>query len=168
MADHREIIEEIEALTVHCRPPVMSIEQRARWQMDWAQDLAKYPLESIQQVFRQWRQSEIAKFPMPGQILPILDRMSRKPDAEMSESVAEWHYDISDEEYRSLSLNDKIRHHRIAAIHCRRKAGPMPHRALVRKEDMPREWHEWRDRAFNHDAEAQRLQQSIGRWDSRA
>jgi hypothetical protein len=168
MAEHREIIAEVEALTVHCRPPVMAIEQRARWQVDWARDLEKYPIEIIQQAFRQWRQGESGKFPTPGQILPMLDRMTRRPDGPSQAQSLEWRYDLSEEAYRALSLNEKIRHHRIAAGHCRRKAGPMPHKVTVAKKDMPAEWQEWRARAERHDDEAKRLQQSIGHWDARA
>jgi hypothetical protein len=168
MADPLEIVDEIEALTVHCRPPVMSVEQRSRWQQDWAHDLAKYDIAVIQRAFREWRQGESLKFPTPGQLLPMLERLSRRPDAATDSAAQVWRYDIPDDEYRSLSLNDKIRHHRIAAGHCRRKAGPMPVKVTVRKEDMPAQWHEWRDRADRHDAEAQRLQTSIGRLDQRA
>lgn len=166
MASPSEIIDEIEALTVHCRPPIMSVEQRARWQQDWIGDLGKFPLEAIQSALRQWRQSESTKFPTAGQLLPMIERQSGR-DKDRTYEV--WRYDISDEEYRAMSLNDKIRHHKIAAGHCRSKAGPMPHLGKpVAKDDMPKAWHEWRDRAGNHDAEAQRLRQSIGRWDQRA
>lgn len=168
MAEPIEVIDEIEALTVHCRPPIMSVEQRARWQQDWARDLAKLPLQAIQNAFRQWRQSENTKFPTPGQIIPMIERMSR-PAGEAAEGAQVWRYDVGGDEYRSMSLHDKIRHHRIAACHCRRSAGPMPHLGSpIDKADMPPEWHEWRRKAENHDAEAQRLQQSIGRWDQRA
>lgn len=171
MADPAEIIDEIEALTVHCRPPIMSVEQRSRWQRDWAQDLAKYPIDVIQSAFRQWRQGESGKFPTPGQILPMLDRMSRPSSSVPTAEQQVWRYDITDDEYRGMTLQEKIRHHRCAASYCRTKAGPMPIHPPPEfrgKEDMPAKWHEWRDRAAKHDAEAQRMQQSIGRWDQRA
>lgn len=169
MAEPREIIEEIEALTVHCRPPIMSVEQRSRWQWDWARDLAKYPLEDIQSAFRQWRQGESQKFPTPGQMIPILERMSHRGASAPDAATLAWRYDISGDEYHSLSLNEKIRHHSIAASYCRRKAGPMPHLGPpIRKEDMPAEWQEWRERAHRHDEEAKRLKQSIGKLDQQA
>lgn len=168
MADPLEIIAEIDALTIHCRAPLMDVEQRGRWQRDWAQDLAKYEIEIIRQAFRQWRQGESQKFPTPGQILPLLERLSNRPAATEPEALA-WRYDISEADYRALSLNDKIRHHLAAANHCRRRAGPMwrDGRPML-LEEMPREWHDWRERAHNHDMEAKRLKESIGAMDQRA
>lgn len=169
MADPLEIIAEIDALTVHCRAPLMDVEQRGRWQRDWAQDLDKYPIEIVRQAFREWRQGEHQKFPTPGQILPVLERLSRRSEPMDAHDGQEWRYDLSDEDYRVLSLHGKIRHHVIAAAHCRRKAGPMPHKgAPVRKADMPREWQDWIERAERHHAEANRLKQSIGAMDQRA
>lgn len=168
MAEAAEIISEIEALTVHCRPPVMSVEQRARWQMDWADDLAGFNIDLIRRALRDWRQGENAKFPTPGQIKPMLERLSGVGRMSKEDALA-WSYEIADDEYRALSLNGKIRHHRIAANYCRRKAGPMPHLGKpVRREDMPREWQDWQSRAASHDAEANRLHHSTGRLDQRA
>jgi hypothetical protein len=169
MADPFEIIHEVEALIVHCRPPVMSVEQRSRWQQDWAHDLAKYEIDVIQSAFRQWRQGESQKFPTPGQIIPMLERMSHRPGAAPDGASQAWRYDVADDEYRDMSLNEKIRHHSIAASHCRQKAGPMWGDGKRKTaEQMPQEWHDWRERADRHDAERARLRQSIGRWDQRA
>ena len=47
MAEKSEIIDEIDALTVHCRPPPMEAGSRASWLRDWCEDLAKFPIEAI-------------------------------------------------------------------------------------------------------------------------
>lgn len=168
MAEPREIIEEVEALTVHCRPPLMPVDQRSRWQQDWVQDLKTFPLAAIQSAFREWRHSENTKFPTPGQIIPMVRRFSGVRE-NAPESVEPWTYEISDDNYRSLSLSAKIRHHRIAAAHCRTQAGPMPHPGpAVHQEDMPEVWHAWRRRAEKHDAEAAKLRKTLSEYEQRA
>ena len=93
MAERDDIIEAIEGLTVHCRPPLMSSEERARWLMDWCEDLKDAPLAAIKHACSRWRQGEDRRFPTPGQLLPMVRAVAAvgriiTPSARMS--IIEW------------------------------------------------------------------------------
>lgn len=168
MANHSEIIDEIEALAVHCRAPLMSVDQRSRWAMDWAQDLAKFDTGAIRDAFRDWRHSGNAKFPTAGQIVPMIRaKMPKQGGADQRPQL--WSDDMPAAEYQAMSLSDKIRHHRIAAVHCRQMAGPMPHKGEpVRQEDMPQTWKSWRARAVRHDEQEKALTATLRQCEERA
>lgn len=167
MAEKSEIIDTIEALAVHFRPPLMSVEQRAAWMADWCDDLAKLPIEAIRIAARQWRQGSQTKFPTSGQFLPMVRAAMPK---ETEPSVGPWR-PLSDAEYAALTLAEKIRHRRILAAEERRKAGPM-FRSTGGKiskasglhltpEQMSDAWREHTRRAEAHEQEAAELSKKL-------
>lgn len=162
MADLNEIISEIEALAVHCRPPIMEVEQRRSWIRDWCEDLRGYPIEAIRNAAREWRQGGATKFPTPGQLLPLV---KKTVPSDRGAAPQAWR-PLSDAEYEQLSLPDKIRHHRILAHEARGKAGPMFRNTggMTGKHLESHEvtgWSHWQEIARNHDAEARRLSQYL-------
>jgi len=164
MADRTEILNEIDALSSHCRVPLMSVEQRTGWMRDWCEDLGQFRIEDIRRAFRDWRQSGNTKFPTPGQVMPILRRLNDvgAPEAKL----VSWR-ELSDPEYAALSLSEKVRHHLILANKAEVAAGPM-WRHGKHASDMPDEWHGQRQRAENHRAEAKRLRDLMNRQDMSA
>jgi hypothetical protein len=163
VAAKTEILAELDALTTHCRPPLMSVEQRTGWMRDWCDDLAKFDIEHVRSAFREWRQSGQTKFPTPGQILPKLRDLAnpRRP----AEKDLAWR-ELSDAEYAALDLPAKERHHQIMAHQALAKAGPMWRDGKpLAAEDMPAPWRQWRDRATRHAAEAKRLRELYRRQD---
>lgn len=167
MAQRTEIASEIEALAVHCRAPLMEVEQRTSWLRDWCNDLADFEIEAIRAGCREWRQSGATKFPTPGQFIPLVRKRINGPKTDPA-SIQPWR-PIGDAEFDALSLRDKIRHHRILAAEARRKAGPMwrnppagasvakPIKGHIPANDMPDDWRRWTEIASGHDAEAKRL-----------
>lgn len=119
---------------------------------------------------RDYRHSGAVKFPTPGQLLPIV--RAKTPLASSGDKPREW-TPISDAEYDSLSLREKIRHQRILAHEAYCKAGPMwktpqggttlrrPVAGHVAERDMPDIWRHWRSIGQRHDAEAKRLQERL-------
>lgn len=169
MADRTEIMDAIEALAVHCRPPLMSVEDRARWVGDWCEDLRDYPIDAIRTACHRWRNGADRKFPMPGQLRPMIEATLRKGDVQaVIEANQPWR-PLSDEEYRALSLSAKIRHHQILAHAARREAGPMWSGGMRSPiEAMPPKWHELQRRADGHSAEVKRLREYINQAEARA
>lgn len=170
MAEKSEIIDAIEALSVHCRPPLMSVDQRSLWMRDWIADLEQFPIEAVQKACRTYRHSGATKFPTPGQLLPLARSHQPQPT---EERIQEWR-PLSEEEFAALSLRDKIRHHGIMAHEARVKAGPMwrntgagdmrrPQKAHVEPQDMPDVWRRWTSIADGHEAEAKRLRTYLHR-----
>lgn len=168
MAEKSEIIDEIEALTVHCRPPIMEASARASWLTDWCEDLAEFRIEHIRLAIREWRQSGSAKFPTPGQLLPLI--RSKMP-VKVEERISDWR-PLTDDEYRALSVREKIRHQLILAHEAGCKAGPMwrnpeganmarPVDGRVPLEEMPASYRHWREVEARHHAEAKRLREII-------
>lgn len=168
MASKSEIIDQIEALAVHCRPPIMSIEQRESWMRDWCADLADFPDEAIAAACRKWRHTGSAKFPTPGQLLPLVrDSLPM----ERGSRVEVWR-ELTDDEYRALSVREKIRHRTILAHEARCKAGPMfrsergasmgrPVGTHTTADQMPETWRRWTAIAEGHEAEAKRLREHL-------
>lgn len=166
MASKSEIIDCIEALAVHCRPPLMSVEQRELWMRDWCSDLAEYPVDVIATACRRWRHSGSAKFPTAGQLMPLVrDSLpqSHGPRVEV------WR-ELSEDEYRQLSVREKIRHRTILAHEARSKAGPMfrqirgagkPQGEHIPADQMPETWRRWNAVAESHEAEIARLRQVL-------
>ena len=124
MADKTEILNEIEALSLHCRPPLMEATMRASWLRDWCSDLAEFPIESIRIACRKWRQSGATKFPTPGQLLPMVRAELPRQKLDDKYKPREWS-PASDDDYREMSLRDKIREQQILSHEAYRKAGPM-------------------------------------------
>lgn len=164
MASREDISAEINALAVHCRPPLMSADERAAWTVDWINDLSGFPLDAVQIGFRKWRHSGSVKFPTPGQLLPMV---RESLPAEKTGTVEVWR-ELSDSEYRALTIREKIRHCTILAHEARLKAGPMYRSTTPRgsqkfsgqhltPEDMPDTWRRWTAIAEGHEDEAKRL-----------
>lgn len=156
MAEPNEIAELIEGLAVHCRPPVMSANERARWLADWCDDLKDHDADAIAGACRRWREGTDRKFPLLGQLLPLIKASARGEDRPAG-SNEPWR-ELTEDEYQALTLREKIRHHRIMASNCGTKAGPQSinHQPVLR-EEMPETWHFWKNRQANHLAEVERL-----------
>jgi hypothetical protein len=169
MAQKAEIINEIEALTAHCRPPLMETSQRASWLHDWCADLGDFPIEAVRVGCRKWRLSGSIKFPTPGQLLPLVREADTAP---AGPKLAEWS-PASEDEYRAMTLREKIRERQILAMEAYRKAGPMFRNATaggvmtkargthLRREDMSDAWRHWTGIAEAHKAEAVRLRELL-------
>jgi hypothetical protein len=166
MANKPEIIDEIEGLAVHCRPPIMEVGQRSSWLGDWCNDLAEFEIEAIRGACREWRQSGAIKFPTPGQLLPMVRKRASADRA--ADHNGPWR-PLSDAEYGALGLREKIRHQQILAAEARRKAGPMwrnppggasiqrPKPGHVEPHEMSPAYRKWSEIASGHEAEAKRL-----------
>ena len=167
MAERTEISAELNALSVHCRPPIMEIEQRALWLRDWCSDLMEYPIEAVRIACRKWRLSGSVKFPTPGQLMPLV---KENLPGETVEKLAAWR-EATEDEYRAMSVREKIREHQILAHDAFTKAGPMfrnmttggtitkaagQHLTL---EEMPETWRRWTAEGERHRQEVYRLRQ---------
>lgn len=165
MASKIEIMEALEGLAVHCRPPLMSVEGRTSWMRDWCDDLADYDITAIREACKRWRHGADRKFPLPGQLMAVANQFERRDHKPAPQLWGP----VSDEEYQSMGLMDKIRHQELLAMDCRGRAGPMmlngQHIAL---EDMPPTFHDWCRRSDNHYAEAKRLRAFMKVEDRRA
>jgi hypothetical protein len=163
MAQKSEIIDAIEALAVHCRPTLMSVDQRTLWMADWCSDLTQHPIEAILAACRKYRHSGATKFPTAGQLIPLV---KASLPAEQTPDEGPWR-PLSEPEYDALSLRAKIRHQLILASDARSKAGPMFRNTQsvmaraggehIQASDMPDTWRRWTDIARGHEAEAARL-----------
>lgn len=148
MAERGEIIEALEALETHCRAPLMTVDQRTAWMRDWCDDLGEFPIHAIKQGCKSWRHSATSgKFPTAGQLLPLVraNVAQKRPEGDAGKPWRE----LSDEEYRGLSLEGKIRHQRILSSRAYSNAGPQTKPA----DEMPEAWHMWRQIGRNHDEE---------------
>ena len=164
MADKGEIIDAIEGLAVHCRPPLMSVEDKARWMRDWAEDLSEFPIEAILGATKKWRMSGNTKFPTAGQFMPMLRQLI---PSDREGSSGPW-YEAGPEEYEAMTLREKIREQKIRASVAGGKAKQMfrntsvPGRfsgVHIRAEDMPESHHRWRQIEVDHLREAKRLRE---------
>lgn len=157
MAERVEIVAELEALETHCRAPLMSVEQRQAWMRDWCDDLAEFPIEAIRLACRDWRRGQDRKFPLPGQLLPLVRaKVSQRQEGDADNKPWE---PLSDLAYDALSLSEKVRHQKILGAEALRKAGPQwANGKPVAADDMPSDWHTWRRTAANHFDEAKRLE----------
>lgn len=167
MTPKAEILPEIEALAIHCRPPLMEAEHRAMWLRDWCADLAEYPMDAIRVGCRKWRQSGATKFPTAGQLMPLI-RASVAVEREAP--VQPWRA-ATEDEYREMSVREKIREHLILAHEAFSKAGPMFRNTSgggsmfrakgehLTPEQMSPEHHRWVAEGKRHREEAYRLRQ---------
>lgn len=166
MADRLDIANALESLAVHCRPPLMSVEDRSRWMVDWCSDLASFPIEAIKLACTRWRQSENTRFPTPGQLLPMVRAVL--PAKGEGPKIEAWR-PISDDEYRQLPIREKIRHLQIVRSELMTNAGPMLKNEGAFKgryltpDEMPPKWHDAKARAAVIDAEINRLRETINR-----
>ncbi|MBR7619964.1 hypothetical protein JKL49_11240 [Phenylobacterium sp. 20VBR1] len=164
MADRLDIADALESLAVHCRPPLMSVEDRSRWMVDWCSDLANFPIEAIKLACTRWRQGENTRFPTPGQLLPMVRAVL--PAKGDGPKVERWR-PISGEDYRQLPIRDKIRHLQIELSELMTDAGPMMinegefRGRRLTPDEMPAKWHDAQARAAMIDAEIKRLRDTI-------
>jgi hypothetical protein len=158
MASYSEIADEIDTLASHFRPPLMDTDTRSRWLQSWCEDLAGFEIAVVRIAFRDWRRSGNTKFPTPGQLLPLIRaEIARFKAGPPTDGAKAWE-PLSDAEYDALSLNEKIRHHRILASRASGSAGPQwGATGPLPAEQMPTTWHSWKQRARHHLAEAERL-----------
>lgn len=171
MADRLDIANALESLAVHCRPPLMSVEDRSRWMVDWCSDLASFPIEAIKLACTRWRQSENTRFPTPGQLLPMVRAVL--PAKGSGPKVEAWR-PISDDEYRQLPIRDKIRHLKIVLSELMTNAGPMMvnegsfRGRHLTPDEMPAKWHDAKARAAVIEGEISRLRDAIKNAQERA
>lgn len=168
MASKSEIIDAIEALAAHFRPPIMSVEVKAAWMQDWCSDLAEFPVSAIAEGCRKWRQTG-DKFPTAGKLVPLV--RGSMPIQSAGGKIEVWR-PLSDQEYAGLSVREKIRHQLILAHEASCMAGPMwrnpeganmsrPTDGRLRLEDMPAAYKRWKDVEAGHMAEVARLRKII-------
>lgn len=156
MADRNDIIDALDSLAVHCRPPLMSVDDRSRWMADWCKDLGPFPAESIRIACDRWRNGQDRKFPMPGQLIPLVRSVTSKGTSP-SDIPKAWG-PVSDDEYEAMTLREKARHQTLLAMDAINRAGPQyRHKHHIDAEDMPPEWHALQKKAAGHHAEAKRL-----------
>jgi hypothetical protein len=157
MASRIEIVEAIEALAVHCRPPLMGVDERDRWLRDWCDDLKNFTDDAIKTGCARWRQGTNPKFPLPGQLLPLVRAVQATGNANVKQGEI-WR-ELTDAEYDRLTMRENIRHQQILASNAYSKAGPQ----LKAAEEMPDAWHLWRKIGAEHAAEARQLQERLNR-----
>ena len=165
-SDRIEIVRELRALEKFCAfPSGMSGEDRERYLKDYLADIQEYPLDAIRNACAEWRRSGSVKFPTSGALIPIIRRFVVQ---ERPQGAEPWR-ELADDEYSTLTVREKIRHHQILAHEARRKAGPMFRNTTrggpitktsgqhIPAEEMPDIWRRWNKIAENHEAEAKRL-----------
>lgn len=124
MAENHDIIDELDTLALHCRPPVMSADEKSRWLASWVDDLREFDIVAIRAACRNWRQGEgNTKFPVPGQLLPMVRACTPRPTPS-GDPFRPWTWP-DDIELGSMTLEEKIRQYRIMAHETRTRAGPM-------------------------------------------
>lgn len=161
MAERLEIVDALESLAVHCRPPLMSVDDRSRWMADWCDDLADFPAESIRMACQRWRMGTNAKFPMPGQFIPLVRAVTvtKTPDA----AIPKLWKPATEDEYRGMTVREKIRERELLAMEEERLAGPMwGNGEPIHPDDMPSSYYEHKARAADHRAEIKRLREYLG------
>jgi len=154
MASRTEIIEAIEGLAVHCRPPLMGVDERTRWFNDWCDDLKEFSALAVETGCKRWRQGSNPKFPLPGQLLPLV--RAAHTDGNRGVKPQAWR-PLSDAEYAALSLTEKIRDRQIMATEAFSRAGPQKGPA----EEMPEAWHMHRRLGKQYAAEAAELRKKL-------
>jgi hypothetical protein len=169
MSSHRiEIVKELRALEQFCTfKAVRSPEEHERFLKDFLADLQDFPFEAVQKACAKWRKSGSTRFPTPGQLIPLV----RESVPDQRENVDAWR-PLSDDEYRNLSVREKIRHHLILAHDAGLKAGPMwrnpatasmsrPMPGHIAPEAMPDSYRRWKEAQAHHLAETSRLREFL-------
>lgn len=167
MATKDEIVEAIEGLAIHCRTPIFDENERVRWLMDWCSDLGPFPAKAINQAAGEWRRSGQAKFPTPGQLIPLVAKYAPPSKSSYKPTPVRFWEWPSDDEYFSMSISEKIKAHTIMAHDLRSKAGPMfrqrenepsVHLSL---DEMPPKWHTLQREAKFHDGKVSELRKRL-------
>lgn len=169
MASKSEIVDQIEALALHCRPPLMAVEQREMWMRDWCADLAEFPTDAIANACRKWRHSGDAKFPTAGKLLPLV---RESLPVEKGEPVRVW-APATEAEYAQMTIREKIRENTILSHEAFTKAGPMfrndggmgvkARGTHLQPDEMPPAYRQWVEIGRHHAAEVKRLREIINR-----
>ena len=159
MAERLEIIDTLESLAVHCRLPLLTVDERSRWMEDWCADLRPFPVEAIKTACARWRTGESAKFPTPGQLLPLVRAVAPHGQTQDRGANTPWAWP-SDDELASMPLRERRRQHQIMANVCRTRAGPMDAQGNHARP-------EWIERSRNHAHEASRLATVIASYAGR-
>jgi hypothetical protein len=136
------------SLSNHYRRQVRTPEEQAMWLRDWLDDLAAWTPDQVADACGEWRRSAARRMPSSGELLVKLSTM-HAPKQQSQPKIEAWK-PISDEEYDTLSVRDKIRHHHILA-----DQAMLGWKSTTRQVDD-----DWRRRdaiAKNHRAEASRL-----------
>lgn len=156
MADRIEIVDALESLAVHCRPPLMSVDDRSRWLKDWCDDLAEFDGDAVRLAITRWRQSENTKFPTPGQLLPMVRLASKRSSVQPDEGRPRAWTWPSEDELDGMTLTERRRSYLIMASQARGKAGAMG-------DDGTHPRPEWITRSKAYLDEAQRIAGYISR-----
>lgn len=162
--------------------------EEAAWWEDWFDACGDLSEASLEAAMKGWIAAGNEWMPKPG----VLAKLAREapnaaamaynraraavergePGRPVADGVEPWR-DLPEDEYRALSLTDKIRHHLIAASELGRKAGPMfrqtdpatgavlPNGMHLTAEQMPPEWHVLKARQRAHLAEAETLREKL-------
>lgn len=166
MATQAEIVDAIEGLAVHARPPIMDEDTRTRWLLDWCQDLGGFPADAIHRAVGEWRRSGSVKFPTPGQLIPLVAKYAPSERRYEPKPVEPWRHP-TEEEYATMSLRDKIASHVVMAHELRGKAGPMFRQdgggrgTHLTREQMPPKWHTLQREADFHSNKAAELRKKL-------
>ena len=118
--------------------------------------------------FRNPRKHRLSPLPRAAPCGLEADGQIGRPSATGAERPHVWR-PLSDDEYRNLTVREKIRHHQILAHEAMGKGGPMYRQAATASQrgthltpdDMPAQWHEGRREAAFHHAEIKRLREII-------
>lgn len=157
MAESGEIVEALEALAIHCRAPLMGVDDRSRWLRDWCEDLREFPISAVSAACKVWRAGDSAKFPTPGQLLPLVRAQCRQPkspsDGDLNNRAWTW---PTDDELDAMPLRERRRQYLIMASEAAAKAGPMNEAG-----EFPRP--SWRGKARAYTDEARRIAEMISR-----
>lgn len=138
----------------------MSVEDRVRWLADWCDDLKDEELSAIRTACHRWREGSDRRFPMLGQLKPLIAAATRSKPAN-AESYKPWR-PLSHDEYAELSLREKIRHQKILASEAGNKAGPQClNKRPAKAEDMPEAWHIWKRQQREHADEVMKLSKTL-------
>lgn len=164
MADPSDIVDALESLALHCRAPLMSVDDRSRWMRDWCDDLRSFDIAAIRSATARWRKGDSSKFPTPGQLLPLVRNAVAPTGAgQQGRKAMPWRAP-TDAEYDAMSLSEKRDTHINLAHEARDKAGPMWSKTLggpLTPDQLPERWHIWTKRAQNHEAEISRLRKIL-------
>lgn len=147
-----QIIEELQALQAHYPRQARATDEEQRWLRDYVEDLHACPDDAVRYACRRWRQSGARKYPTSGELLSFAQQFQPRGDANETRKTPPWG-PVSDYEYDAMTLAEKLRHQTILGNHAQFTAGPQ----TKPKEAMPEAWHEHRERARHHFAEASRL-----------
>lgn len=165
MASEIEIIEAIEGLERHCRAAPMSGVERAQWIQDWCADLRGFSASQIATACQAWRMGGSHKFPTSGQLVRLIPVEQTRSSAYKPASVDKSWRLPGEDEYRAMSIREKIEFHTVAAHDLRRRAGPMWGGGKpIQADEMPQSWRALRREADEHDARKAELRKRLEQY----